>query len=265
MAPDRQLEESRLQGFDRRLAAALHEVPVPAGLADRLLARLQPAATVTADSTVTVDSTVPADAAATQAPVLALAELPATVTRIATRRRKLWALSAAAAVLIAAGLWGFFNYQTQAGDAPELAAKWFAEFDSQLNGKLLSWRASGNGPSGFQVPSSIRVPARGWMPVNKIVGAKGVAYDLGGDGRTAVLFVVQMPSDPSLRSRPPVSPQVSTGGWTIGVWQSGGLRYVLVVSGDVRAYRDLIDSSSAPFAWMPLPKPRSLTYRAAVL
>jgi hypothetical protein len=74
-----------------------------------------------------------------------------------------------------------------------------------------------------------------------------------------------MPSDPSLPPGPPATPQSSTGGWTIGVWQSGGLRYVLVVAGDVRAYRDVIDSHSAPFAWTPLPKPRSLTHRAAVL
>jgi hypothetical protein len=248
MNPERQLDESRLQGFDLRLAAALHDVPVPAGLADRLLARLH------------AGENSAGHAAAPMACVLPLVERPAPAARIAIRRRTWMAASAAAVVLIATGAWLVFRPETQPPDAAELAATWYAA----LNNSSVSWTVSGNGPSGFPVPNSIRVPARGWTSVGKIVGAKGVVYDLGGAGRTAVLFVVRMPSDASLPSRPPVSPQMSTG-LTIGVWQSGELRYVLVVSGDIRAYRDLIDSNSAPFAESPLPRPRSLTYRAAVL
>jgi len=249
MNPERQLDENRLQGFDLRLAAALHDVPVPTGLADRLLARLH------------AGENSPGRAGAPMASVLPLVERPAPARRIAIGRRTWMAASAAAVVLItAAGAWLFFRPEAQPADAAELAATWYAA----LNNPSISWAASGSGPSGFQVPNSIRVPARRWTSVGKIVGAQGVAYDLGGAGRTAVLFVVRMPSDASLPSRPPVSPQMSTG-LTIGVWQSGELRYVLVVFGDVRAYRDLIDSNPAPFAGSPLPRPRSLTYRAAVL
>jgi hypothetical protein len=49
-------------------------------------------------------------------------------------------------------------------------------------------------------------------------------------------------------SAPPAVPQSSTGGRSIGAWQTGDLVYVLVVEADERHYQRLIKSTSAPLA-----------------
>jgi len=231
-------EASRLEGFDLRLSAALQDVPVPAGLADRILNRLQ------------------ANAALSESHVA----MPAAASRLRFTRRKGVLYAAAASLLVATGAWVLYPRDAQLIEAADLAKSWSDSFQLQQPTK---WRPMSNAPKALAISAnSIRVPAAGWVPVNAIVGATGVAYDVSIAQAKAIVFVVKMANDPALSSMPPAVPQSTTGGLTIGLWQKGGYRFALVVSGNVAAYRALlIDSNEPPLAWTSPPAVRTVLGR----
>lgn len=226
--------DPRMRCFETRLAAALDDVAVPEGLRERLTARLlQPAASAAEVQPAIEPVTLPL----TTGP---LTTLPLTTGYASRRRWLLVAASMAAGLLVA---WRFFGLADDSRtDTATLAAAWYAHLGTQ-------WQPLKTVPAGFGVPGGVAVPAQSWQAVNRIVGHPAIAFNLSRPGVTrAVLFVVKMAS-PQLPGSPPGTPSsTTTGGQTIAAWQNAGFVYVLVVEGDERDYRRLINTSAAHVA-----------------
>ena len=214
----------RVQRVDAAVKAAFHDCPAPAGLQERLLARLEQEA-----------GKPNANAAAVRVRAKRL-----------SRRRMAWVLataSVAAGVLVAVAL-------GLRGDRPEAPAKIaersIAYFAGEVGGggQLV---AKTSPPEGYPFSSDLlRTSQLRWREVTDFLGSYGVAYDLSaaGAGR-ATLYVVHR-TDRGLSETPPDAPTWSTAGYSAAAWQSGGTLYVLVVEGDSRAYRGYLDLSRGP-------------------
>ena len=232
---------SRETRFDDRVAAALDDVPIPAGLAERLLAALGAPA-----------------GEALSAPALEAAPTPAVprlalgprrrhaFRRDAYRRdvyRRQWLTSVAAcaaALLISAMIWWLFHPASNTGgDLPTLALRWADQLSD-------AWQPMKSTPAGFIAPVAMSAPPRGWQRAT-LSGRQTVAFDFSRPGLRAIVFVIRM-VEAELPAAPPANPQLHTGGQSIGAWQSPAGTCVLVVEGDERAYRSLIRSGRTPMA-----------------
>jgi hypothetical protein len=238
-----------MRSFETQLAAALHNVPVPEGLGERLTARLQQTAAPAAQNgEAPLLSTV---AAAASAETISASSTPAEAQpvhlappRPMSRRRLLVAAgSLAAGLLVMAGAWRLINSSDDSqADPAALAGAWGARLTAV-------WQPSKSLPAGFALPQTILAAPTGWQAIGKkVVGPSGVAINLSQPGAVrAVLYVVRM-TLPQLPAAPPGSPQSATGGRTVAAWQNAGLVYVLVVEGDERVYRRFINTTAAPLA-----------------
>lgn len=213
----------RVQQSDAAIVAAMPQVPVPAGLAERLLEQLAVAA-------------VPAAAGSTAS------EVSVSAWRSHWPRRRVLGTAAAlaATVLVAVGIG--WMLQPGAPDSLEmLAIAWQQEL-------AVNWQAMDGAPRDLVVPSSITASPVGWQRVRYFANGGGVAYKLiRGKARQAMLFVVKL-SAHGLPGTLPAAPQSTTGGVAIGYWQSGGRIYVLIVEGDERSYRSFVETPLAPVA-----------------
>ena len=90
--------------------------------------------------------------------------------------------------------------------------------------------------------------ASGWQPTAAYQGYQGVAYDVSRRGSSAVLFVVNVSPSGNLPKFPPPTPQFSADGKAVAVWLVGKQMCMLIVDGDERAYRSLIESGQIPLA-----------------
>ncbi|HEY1785223.1 MAG TPA: hypothetical protein VGG30_06720 [Pirellulales bacterium] len=238
LAHDPQLRSryDALQRLDARLVEAFAAVPVPAGLAARLIAGVQNNAGLLEAP---APSTAPLVVAAPAPQTIPLSASPA--RRAIPRRRVLAAL--AASLLVATGLWAAFRGPSApaAGEVTTEAAEWFAGLADQ-------WQPIAEAPAKLPLPAAIVGNPRGWQTVSKAVARRGVVYSLAqGPKARAVLFVLSA-RRPGLPAAPPLAPQSTTGGLTISAWQSQGLVYVLVVEGDERAYRRFLQPGRQPLA-----------------
>jgi hypothetical protein len=216
---------ARLARWDEQVTEAMHDVQAPAGLEQRLIEALDRAA---------------ADQVGLAAP---------TVRHGVSRRRWLAATAAVAAGLcaVAATIWALRPAPWSLDQLVDAAAAW----DQELSG---DWRAIEDAPVAFPVPAMVLARPRRWQPAPAGLSAAGAVYDLASPlGQRAVLLVARTATT-NLPTRPPASPQSTTGGQAIGAWQTAGLVYVLVVQGDSRAYRSCLDLPSAtPVAARSLP------------
>ena len=219
----------RLQQFDARVAEAFHDVSVPADLGQRILARLQ-AATPMGSTSVDAASVEPTP------PV----ELPPAQVDLTSRRRWIASVAAVAASLLVVG--ALTGYLPFGGDASSSEPAMIVEgWYSSLGEK---WQPVAAAPSRFSAFKGVAATARGCQLIERDVWA----FKLSAPGsRKAMLFVAKM-SLPGLPAMPPIKPQSSTGGRSLGVWQSRGLVYFLVVEGDDQLYRTFVNSSSSPLA-----------------
>jgi hypothetical protein len=228
----------RTQRLDARLAQAIDDVEVPAGLRERILARLDAEAP-------------PANGAAGAsevilAPVANLANGVAAAP--ASRRRWLRSIAAVAAglLLLATGYAFWPRHSVLTYDRLlNLSSQWHQQLRANPIWQPLAPREA---IRGFPLAEAIGPGARHWADVSSLVGQAACAYDLTvAGGRRATLFVIA--NDGQIAgSTPPLKPGSSTGGLMIGCWQSGAFVYVLVVEGDERAYRSLLDDAGPPLA-----------------
>jgi hypothetical protein len=200
------------QQFDRALQGALHDVEVPAGMQDRLLAALEAGRKPIEDQ---VSRDLPL-AARNQAWRRAL--------RVLWSRRTLTLASCAAALLLAVGLGIHAWIQSRHIIEREQIA-------SALGGwqKALTKNRPENGlPSDFVLPPLAVKPVK-YVPFKTDEGWSAVAVDCTPpSGRPATLFIVRA----SARFRVPAAPYTrlsATTGKSVAAWQSGRLLYVLVV------------------------------------
>ena len=214
----------RLQQLDGRLAASFRDVPVPEGLAQRLIERLAAARTEQ------VAATGPEEAAESPAgePGQVVAARPKRVSRR-------WLLAVGGPVAVAAGL--FVAAWIVAGRPPDyteqLVLKETMEFfkdELPRPGYLLS-DVDHRPPGAHPISRDVRqLPGMRWRSISRLLDRRGVAYDMPG-GRDR-LYVVRR-TVPGLPIQP--SPRPATGGFSISAWQDGELLYVLVVQGNPRA------------------------------
>jgi len=266
---DRELREAldRSQQFDLRVGEAIRQGPVPAGLAERLLARLEanrleadqaaggPADVTSADSVRPAAEPRPAAVDCPSQPAVEDNEpdgrpMPAAVPDVSDRShsRRQWlsravALGAAAAIAVAV----FVNWPQP---PPPLSE------EQLLNQAIAFFSAEDPPPVGkelAQVPPPSELPLdRGlylgpgstvrWRRVTELLGTTAVAYDLvrPGGGR-ATLYALKLPAA-RVANIPSGKPGFNTGGVYAGAWRAGPsspLVYVLVVQGTENDYRRL--------------------------
>jgi len=206
---------ARLQRLDGALADAIQEVPVPDGLAGRLMAALP------------------------------LAGEPAA---FAHRHVRPWwfaaALAVAALVLVLVSIW------QSARSVPWTATAVLEEAVALFsNGGQEAGRPISDSSPPHALPLSPAVhawPQASWHSISGFLDRNGVAYDLtSGRGTRATLYVVKR-TVAGLPDEPPSRPALGTGNCTAAAWQEGSLLYVLVVQGDATAYAEFLDLPRGP-------------------
>jgi hypothetical protein len=225
-----------LRRVDAQLVVAFQDVPVPEGLAQRILDRL---ATASAhEAAATAAQQVSEASEVTDAPPVA--QVPARPTR--TSRRRLLAaagLLSTSAVLLVAAL--IYVNSRSVYDEPTVLREAVDFFSSEVSrpGRLLS---EDDPPEDYPISREVRrLPGTRWREVSGFLGRKGIAYDLPGPGDTvrATLYVVKLSVKDLNNSAPPLLPR-DTSGYCTAAWQSGKLLYVLVVRGGKRDYDDCL-------------------------
>ncbi len=229
-----QVQYQRVQAWDAAISGAMDQVDVPPGLAERILSRLP--------STAATSASVAADA-------VSIGESAESIRFPGARRWKnvrlprrqlLVAAASVAAVLLVSLL--ARDWLSPRGEASldERADRWLVELARDTG----SWRAMDAALRDFPVSDAVIALPSGWRPINS---ARGVAYQLRNNAGKATLFVLKIATT-GLPAEPPLVPQSTTGGRSVGYWRSGQLVYVLVVDGDQRSYRGFVSTSGAPFA-----------------
>lgn len=237
----------RAKKWDAEIREALVDVPVPPGLADRIVDRLAAAASSPAAETSSPDY---GDAAAQAIPICAGAVERKIGRNVDARwRGRRWVvaagLAAAAALFVAVTL-----FRPADRISPEQLLEAVRQFDAEAQPEAGSLLAATPAPSAYPLSSRIvSSPATTWTHVAGLLGRRGVAYELHAPGGArATLYVVKLaglPNDPRiaadrLPSAPPGRPQPASGGAAMAAWQEKGRLYVLVVHGDDRAYQRFI-------------------------
>lgn len=212
----------RVQAIDRAVGAAMHDVPVPVGLSERLLAHLATAQV--------------ADAAEAQTPS------PTADTTLAVSRRRwlrwgagLAAIAASVAVVTTVIFWKSTSLTAQA--VHEQILPFYQQEQPGTAYKLAAL------PPGYPFSRYVNMlPGTTWRPVQSFLHRPelaGVAYELTYGGAEATLYVIPT-QVAGLPSSPPQKISAATGNLIRVAWQEGEVLYVLVVQGDARAYQAFV-------------------------
>jgi hypothetical protein len=231
---------ARVQKWDAAVSSAMEQVPVPEGLAERLLARLGASPSGAPLERAIAGAQIKASDADSAAGV----QPGQRVRHGASWPRRKWLSAAAAVAATVVTAVYLAEYFSATSDTPleELADAWLAGLEPK-------WHSMSRAPKQFAMPGAITVEAVGWQNVGQFAGVHGVAYKLvHSTAGTARLFVVKL-SKPGLPATPPGNPQFATGGRSIGCWQSGEVVYLLVVDGNEHKYRAFVNPAQTPLAW----------------
>lgn len=257
----------RALAFDRRVASALQEVPVPTGLREQVLARLA----LAADHAGVAGWSRPLDAALDQAvadrqvaPAVAIASpavddgAPADRDRTARTadgpwsrlrlsRRSMMVLTGIAAT---AATVAWFCRPIGQFDRDGIALEANSAFH-ELADTGAATRPLGDADRIGSFPFSQQIARFGdvrWRGVERFLGRHGVAFELRSpSGVRGTLFVVKLLggarapviSAAGIPHRPTLH-NAGSGGLTTAIWQEQGHLFVLVVDGDERAYRHFL-------------------------
>ena len=205
------------QAWDAQVRAAFADVPIPTGLADRLLAAVSEPA---AESVVTVPR-----------------------TTLWSRRTILSVGAAAAAVaLVAVSLAYWHRSDRLTTDlVVQKSQLWAEQIDPA------GWRDDAIPTADYPLDTMLAIYNVAWQRLSLTYDSEAVVYqgELAPDRSTASLFAVRTHLGQELRSDPPPRPDSSTGGRCIGVWKSKGILYVLIVNGSPSQYRRAIRQAYA--------------------
>jgi hypothetical protein len=224
---------------DIALCDGLQEVPIPSGLADRLLAQLDARffASAQAETATNEQST-------DSEPGVAVADLPQlpASSRRQPRRNWLIAAGATAAALITAASIGFWRQnEPESIDEDQLVAlseEWYQQAASPSGWVATVDKAT---LTRFPIDEAVLAPPVRQRTMQLSGGESGVAYEVYNKAsrRNGILLVIRT-SD-----RYPVGSLFtsirSTGGKAVGAWQPpGGYLYVLAVPGDSQQIKSFI-------------------------
>lgn len=222
-------EFAAVAAWDRQLKEALQDVPIPDGLAERLLRGVESA---------TGDGTSPAASGSTLREA-ATEGVELQVTRRTVGRSRRWLVATAAAVAAIAAsvlailaIWPHSDPLT-ATQVADQARGWITRLDPS------AWRDSPPPRDRFPVDPTLRFTAVVWQPVTGVDWGEAVAYQamLPPDQLPAYLLVIRTARGSQLASLPPLVPDSTTGNLAIGVWKTEQHLYVLMVPGTAAQYR----------------------------
>jgi hypothetical protein len=208
-----------VQRTDARLNIAFHDVPVPAGLAERLLAA--------------VESASPAVAVGQREPQSGDRELrPATSSR---RRALQLAIAASLFAVIGGGLTLLSQLAPYSNQQCLSAA---AQAGAQLKPDRWQNIRTTPAPADRQPRTRLSGAIKSWQPASLLGDNQAVAYRF----TNGAMLLVCRPgkSVAGLPLAPPAVPQQKaqqSSGMHVGMWSSDGLVHVLMISGPVEEYR----------------------------
>ena len=220
--PEFAAELERVQAWDARLARAMNNVPIPAGLAERLMAAVK------------------AEEAATMVTPAEVAKPDA--SRGVPRRTWLVSLAASAALIAVAVIGGSYAWllgsPSTAAIVEESRELWLSQMDGAWQETFSVASLDDYHPSGRLQSYTVKA----WQNVSTKLDEKAVVYKLAiPNRRRAMLLVMQSPRTLSdLAKWPKRNPDFSTQGICIGAWQEGNLVYVLMVEGNQQDYERLL-------------------------
>lgn len=209
-------EWERQQHSDRAIAASMHDLAVPAGLAERILAAA--AAAEAADSKAAAVTAVQADARASVSPV-----------QSAPKRfsRRAWVAAVIAASLLTAfGTW-FFWPPASRQIPKELLADYVVDW-RQAAAPAEGWTNRSDSVASLFPTASMPAGYVAWKRLATRQEPSLVAFNLGSG---SYLFAVKTRHKYQVNSIP-FSTLSATGGVRIAAWQSGDVLYVVVLSSD---------------------------------
>lgn len=208
----------RITRFDRQLAAALHDVPLPPGLAERILARCETFASE------------PSSIEGVVAPCSAPTPRPGALQSFVNdRRRLLRSLAATAAGLLGGCLaWRYWPRAARVVPPHEIAAsldRWLAQAGLPPGP---GWKPPDSLPPGC-LPPAIHTPAQAWKRFRTPQGWTVLAVELVPPGQPrATLLIVESSARFEVPSRPYLLLSTSMAR-TAAAWASQGTLFVLVV------------------------------------
>jgi hypothetical protein len=223
----------RLLRIDGAVRESLHDVPLPVGLEERLVARLHEEA-----QQATIGDATAADMPSPHGIAVAGHAGP-----MYSRRKWLQWSGAAAATAAAVAITVFLLNRDTTLYRQQLADGW--QWQKELS-ETDGWQPFNAGDvAQFAPPKELlRTPVR-FRDVSSVVGRDAYAYDLTlpGGPRTT-LFVIDQAEDAGAPSAAPFDPQLRTMGHMVAYWQHAGAIYVVVVDSDrMDDYRMLLRMS----------------------
>jgi hypothetical protein len=109
------------------------------------------------------------------------------------------------------------------------------------------WLSKEPPPAEYPISREVlRGPRVRWRMVERFLSRPAVAYDLGEPGGPRATLYVTRRTVAGLPAFPPTAPVWSTAGRSAAAWQTQNTLYVLVVEGDLGAYRNCLDVSGTP-------------------
>jgi hypothetical protein len=216
--------EMMMDYIDERLSAALQDVPLPEGLANRILERLA------GEQLAISGSQQRAEVRSSRRWILAVGS----------------GLLAVAAMLLVAVWLGMHRGENLSEQF--VLDEAIRSFNTPLDqlGYPIAEKA---GPEEYPFSQAV-LPIRGttWRHLDGFLGHRGVVYDLPGPGgASASLYVVEGGTVKDVGETPAWHP-FTTAGCCASAWREGGLLYVLVVQGDPATYRAYLRLPNEPVA-----------------
>ena len=242
-------ELARSQRFDRAVSAAMHDVPLPIGLLERLEARL-----AAGESLETTDDEAPARLTGEAVSRAILTESASPTAAAAPRRinrRGLWAAVASIAaivLIIVASQLSRPPRQVANHELAVMASDW-------LNQKLpeSAWQPISSEPP-YSVPAGVRSAAR-WQKFSTSQGQKGIVIELRGSRpggqRPARLFIIASRDKYSVPTIPYTRLTNTTGQVAVAAWHTANLLYVVVVEENGQKLSDFIQPKRITIALPP--------------
>ncbi|HVX13622.1 MAG TPA: hypothetical protein VHC22_20730 [Pirellulales bacterium] len=243
-APAGRVAEVRrsVERVDRAIMAAIQQAPVPAGLADRLLTRID-AAALDGDGEET-------QGASRAAPACRETEVSALDCGERDLRRghraRHWVMAGGACALAASLLAAFVLWPRERLELADVQAQARELYDADNHGADLSMDDHPTPLGGVRSNA-----VRGWRPV-RFLGRGGYAYELTSGRVQAALYVVPLGgvlaprlNVPSTPASPGTLGASGISGLTVTSWTDNQYVYVLVVKGSEGAIRNFLPRSVA--------------------